>query len=819
MFRTGVFIIIILSLQTNVIQCDSYDDFELLTAFTKGMSQSCKHDTWNLTNVCLWQGVTCYETTVIKFIYRNPLCRDSIVNFTALPPNLIELDIGESALRSSSTDLMFPFLPMSLETLILQGNQFAGAVNWTALPSTLRVLTLDHNRNLSGAIPWTSLPPSLTKLSLQINKFEGSVDLTQLPQKLDLLYIQGNRFTGTLDTTALPPKISQLTLSDNQFSGTLNFDSMPRYLRDVYIENLKNVTGTVRLDAFSDTLLFLYLNNNSFSGTVDISTLPKNLQRLSLEDNFFTGVVNLSNVPKSIHEIYLANNKFERLDIATALPTTADVLRIKGNYNFCGPLRIDCAMESKFSISNSISCAGGVRLVGSCPSFSCPPCQTNISTNTTTSPNNNKTSSENTTNSSQSLTPRSSNTNPNRGVINGAIVATCVSSFMSSPSTSSSVLPGFIASVSAIDSCMDHTQGYQEGVVELSWILHPTGSWLQVVENQFSQDDNNNTTNYTSSHQQGGHSPKYYSMLVGNVIIAMVAFLFTAVVLCWFVCLSESMRVQVAASVLGIHSGMTSGTTIATVYILCYSPEVGWRVGAFLCFVVVYVVYLCVVCYYLRGGIARGELGFETTSEEQNKQHQWIDRFCQSSAKYTKGTKWQKSVKGIYGKYSVSVWYYGAVEIVLCIASAIPAGLSVGIGCEASAVFLAIVTVIGVLVQFLVSPHHTIFVGRLEGCVEIMKLTLVAQTLMNPYHEARVLGDIAGSVIIVISIILMVRRVASTTLLKKSRKSIMNNKNVHDDDEGGMSVPLREMSSSSPKQVDSPQEQQKKRSNHPDSLL
>ncbi|XP_058110319.1 receptor-like protein 33 [Magnolia sinica] len=325
----------------------------------------------NNSNCCLWDGITCDNTTGLvisldvsnrsisgrinsnnlanlsslqilnlSYNYFNssiPLNLDSLSNlihlnlsnsgFTGQIPreiahirNLVSLDISTFFLRNPLTSLKLE--DPSIETLLRN-------------LSGLTKLHLDGVRISSPLPEFLSDFTNLTCLRLSSCRLQGEfpAKIFQLP-KLEVLDVSGNTFLNGSFPAELPTEnaLQTLLLSDTRFSGELpySFGNL-RHLIRLQIGgcefsgqipySVRKIGGIVHLDLSSNgfngsipsldnlsNLTYLDLSMNNFSGTIpSLESLTK-LVRLDLSWNAFSGPIPPLKSLRSVTEIVLSSN-------------------------------------------------------------------------------------------------------------------------------------------------------------------------------------------------------------------------------------------------------------------------------------------------------------------------------------------------------------------------------------------------------------------------------------------------------------------------------------------------------------------------------
>ena len=193
---------------------------------------------WNVTNTpCLWAGITCENSEVVKIDLDYAQLTGKIPNFIGLP-NLRELSLEWNNLTGSipnfsglanlqHLDLSFNQLTgtlpnfngmPNLRTLGFDGNQLEGTIpNFSNFPN-LQEIYLYENQ-LTGTLPDFGGMPNLRVLHLSDNQLEGAIpDFNHLPN-LQTLYFDENRLTGTLPHFSASPNLKELRFQDNQLTS------------------------------------------------------------------------------------------------------------------------------------------------------------------------------------------------------------------------------------------------------------------------------------------------------------------------------------------------------------------------------------------------------------------------------------------------------------------------------------------------------------------------------------------------------------------------------------------------------------------------
>ncbi|KAG0564236.1 hypothetical protein KC19_8G094400 [Ceratodon purpureus] len=198
----------------------------------------------------------------------------------------------------------FPLLQIntwvSLQSLKLGRNSFAGGIPQQAFTSMSQLATLDLSSNeFTGAFPNLTMCKGLQSLDFSKNSLNGSLpDLTMLIS-LNTVNLSNNHFTGEFSlssvvNTSVLSTLSVLDLSGNQLTGSVSLwdgsdlgSLKDLYLDENHINGTLNVTqllerGLVRLTSGNESegLRTLSLMNNSISNVIypvgsigDISTV------------------------------------------------------------------------------------------------------------------------------------------------------------------------------------------------------------------------------------------------------------------------------------------------------------------------------------------------------------------------------------------------------------------------------------------------------------------------------------------------------------------------------------------------------------------
>ncbi|VAI89588.1 unnamed protein product [Triticum turgidum subsp. durum] len=208
----------------------------------------------------------------------------------------------------------------SIQTLIMQGNQFQGQIP-TSLANTtnLQVINLRNNA-FCGSIPSFGTLPSLVDLNLGKNQLEAGdwsflSSLTNCTQLVNLR-LDANTLQGVLPSAVagLSKSIEVLLLRSNKISGTIPHEiEHLTGLKLLYMErnfltgNLPESLGNL------PNLFVLSLSQNNFSGQIPLSV--GNLSQLSelyLQENNLSGPIpGALGDCKSLHVLNLSCNSFD----------------------------------------------------------------------------------------------------------------------------------------------------------------------------------------------------------------------------------------------------------------------------------------------------------------------------------------------------------------------------------------------------------------------------------------------------------------------------------------------------------------------------
>jgi Leucine-rich repeat (LRR) protein len=311
---------------------------------------------WNVTNTpCSWMGVTC----------------DGI---SPLPQHVTDITRREKRLVGTLPDLS---ALTSLQTLDLVGydgwcwdckNQLEGTLpNLSALTS-LTTLNLSYNY-FTGNIDLSFLPASLTSLDLQGNQLEGVISsLPSSPSLTNLtaLYLQNNQLKGTIPSFSAFTSLENLDLSYNSFlTGPLSASLFPinsklksltlystglnqplpdlSTLTQLTYLNLSStqLIGPVKAEFFpAISLISLDLSSNFLNQPLpDLSTLTK-LTTLNLAYSSLSGPINPALFPLNLQYLYLFGNQLTGQIPNFSILTNLQYLGLSDNNQLTGPIDV-----------------------------------------------------------------------------------------------------------------------------------------------------------------------------------------------------------------------------------------------------------------------------------------------------------------------------------------------------------------------------------------------------------------------------------------------------------------------------------------------
>ncbi|KAF3339722.1 putative LRR receptor-like serine/threonine-protein kinase [Carex littledalei] len=315
-------------------------------------------DSWNTSNCCNWEGVTCNRELPTKPVTK--LSLSGVVPLTYTAPSsaiaslfaiktLTFLDISQNSLEGEipwkgfenlmnlryldlSSNLLNGTIPLTifklrhLRHLNLGANSLTGVLaSAVADLSSLEFLSIDENF-LTGQIPSEiGNLIELKVLSLSQNQFSGELPqhilrLERL-QILDLgnastimiLLLSRNNLTGSIPASITNIyRLLVLDLSENQFSG----DSFPQFGPDTYLAYVdlseNGFYGEVPM-SFGRQIRSLALSGNKFTGPLPgkLNTMQF-IENLDLHDNYITGEMPFwIGQISTISVLNLRNNKLE----------------------------------------------------------------------------------------------------------------------------------------------------------------------------------------------------------------------------------------------------------------------------------------------------------------------------------------------------------------------------------------------------------------------------------------------------------------------------------------------------------------------------
>lgn len=249
-----------------------------------------------------------------------------------LPPALRYLNINGSGQFHSSTPLVLPALPASLDTLSCQETSL------TSLPAIPNGITyINCSRSPITSLP--ALPNSITYLDCSYFKWNNwnpedttTIDLPALPSSLKYLSCHSSGFRAM---QPLPAGLEKLICNGVPVSSSISFPSTLTWLeinncamrsypvlpsRLSYLDCSYN--PFYNITSFPDSLTFLACNRDSLSS---LPALPTGLIGMSCSDNMLT---NLPSLPIGLQSLSCVSN---RLVLLPALPSTLTSLGCQSN--------------------------------------------------------------------------------------------------------------------------------------------------------------------------------------------------------------------------------------------------------------------------------------------------------------------------------------------------------------------------------------------------------------------------------------------------------------------------------------------------------
>ncbi|KAL1205735.1 Receptor like protein 27 [Cardamine amara subsp. amara] len=315
--------------------------------------------------ICNRSSITVFDLSYNNFTGPIPQCLSDFHD------SLIVVNLRKNNLDGSLPDMCYD--GALLRTLDLGYNQLTGKLPRSLLNcSSLKFVSLDHNR-LRDTFPfWLKALPDLQALTLRSNKFYGPISLPgqgplEFP-KLRILEISDNNFTGSL-----PPnyfvnwEASSLQMDGNGriYMGDYNNpnfiydDTIDLQYKGLFMEQGKVLTSYATIDFSGNklegqipesigllkALIALNLSNNAFTGHIPLSLANvTELESLDLSRNQLSG-----NIPKGLGSlsflayISVAHNKLKGEIPQGTQITGQPKSSFEGNAGLCGlPLEKSC---------------------------------------------------------------------------------------------------------------------------------------------------------------------------------------------------------------------------------------------------------------------------------------------------------------------------------------------------------------------------------------------------------------------------------------------------------------------------------------------
>ncbi|KAJ7515698.1 hypothetical protein O6H91_22G024100 [Diphasiastrum complanatum] len=298
----------------------------------------------NVTNPCLWSGITCNLVGGVTRVTTVDLSNKTLggliplelTNLTALVSLFLQMnsftgtippEIGTlsylTSLDLSNNKLSGP-IPISfggltkLQFLNLEHNNLTGGIPPEVLSicGDLKRLNISSNADLGGRLPagWKNCQ-NLTHLDLMITAMAGtiSLELGELPG-LQHLNLGENHFTGAIPNALFANcgELNFLDLSLNQLVGAIPAEVGNCSKLTVAMFSQNNLTSIPLEIGRLTSLNWLFLGQNNFVGEVPSQlSILTNLTILDLKANLFSGSIPpfLSQL-KSLQYLFLQRNMF-----------------------------------------------------------------------------------------------------------------------------------------------------------------------------------------------------------------------------------------------------------------------------------------------------------------------------------------------------------------------------------------------------------------------------------------------------------------------------------------------------------------------------
>lgn len=280
----------------------------------------------SINNVCEWKkdfetkdgipieiGVSCHDGGHVKEIFLPKMNLIGTIPYEiGLLLDLEDLNLFGNHLRGNLPDSMKHL--KSLEILTLHGNGIGGTLpQWITSFTNLKTLNLAENK-FNGNLP-TGMGvamSSLETLVLENNQFSGRLSPLENSTSLTALYIGNNKFDGAISTELLQSwsNLQILDASQNDLSGSLPeflFATDTLLVVDLHANSFSGRLPTLVEEGCS--IEFLALQRNQLTGTISrqLDHLTR-LAHLDLSENLFSGTMPRFETMKSLKYLYLAFN-------------------------------------------------------------------------------------------------------------------------------------------------------------------------------------------------------------------------------------------------------------------------------------------------------------------------------------------------------------------------------------------------------------------------------------------------------------------------------------------------------------------------------
>ncbi|GFP95649.1 receptor-like protein 2 [Phtheirospermum japonicum] len=337
-----VIIIIISSIQQNVLSCDQIDRDALLSFHRHVITPNAPPLlNWSSspTDCCRWEGITCHVDNLR--VTRLSLPGKSLsgtIDFPSLTnlTFLSHLNLSRNRFSGFQSDP-----PVSLRFLDLSSNRLNGSLNPSFFHRAVNLISLNiSNNSFAGPIPnfCSSGSPSLEILDFSVNKFTGNIT-PGFGGCSNLRVLRGgfNSLSGFLPRDIFTvTTLNEISLPNNFLTGPIDA-AIARLSGLTVLElHVNELTGGIPANiGLLSNLQQLQLHTNSLNGTLPSSlTDCANLKTLLLRNNLFTGDISnldFGNLQK-LQAIDLGNNSFVG-EIPTSLCLCRSLTAVRFAYN------------------------------------------------------------------------------------------------------------------------------------------------------------------------------------------------------------------------------------------------------------------------------------------------------------------------------------------------------------------------------------------------------------------------------------------------------------------------------------------------------